>query len=65
MQLQDVGPLLREKTGWGQNSCIKNCILCIIMRLIFIFFGPSVAESREEQEIFMHIINILCIKPQK
>ena len=41
----------------------KNCILCIIMRLIFIFFGPSAAEFRKARENFMHIINILCINP--
>ena len=35
------------------------------MRLIYIFFGSSVAESREARKIFMHIINILCIKYKK
>ena len=56
--------IISRKLKENKNLCIKNCILCIITRLIFIYFGPSAAESWEVREIFMHIINIFCIEPK-
>ena len=54
-------PSLRAGWGYSAINCIKNCILCIFYRLIFMFFGPSDERSLSGRAIFMHIINILCI----